>query len=284
MKPNEAMSGCLLSIIVPVYNVGEYIEMCLDSLLEQDIEKSWYEIICVNDGSTDNSLSILQEYAKTNGNIRVINKTNGGVASARNLGLDSAIGQYIWFVDADDWLARNSFALIAEQIQKYHPSAIQLSFDYIRAEWRITECQKAVLQSNNVTCQPHGIEVMEYVNTSSTIIRHDILIRYGHRFIENLHYGEDILFIRELFDRMRIETESKEAEHTIVHCCGDIFYYYRQHEILPCIRAGRKTGKNTWLPCCRWRVSISNACRIRANQPGIPSSIRIYSTNECIRI
>lgn len=94
-----------LSFVVPVYNAAQYLPECLDSLLAQDI--SDYEIICVNDGSRDASPEILRQYAAEHGNIRVINKENGGVVSARNAGLSAAQGDFIWFVDADDFLLPN---------------------------------------------------------------------------------------------------------------------------------------------------------------------------------
>lgn len=94
-----------LSFVVPVYNAAQYLPECLNSLLAQDI--SDYEIICVNDGSMDTSPEILRQYAAQHGNIRVIDKENGGVVSARNAGLSAAQGDYIWFVDADDFLLPN---------------------------------------------------------------------------------------------------------------------------------------------------------------------------------
>lgn len=91
-----------LSFIVPVYNVEKYLGECLDSLLQQDIPREDYEILCVDDGSTDGSPGILREYGKKHANIRVITQKNSGVATARNTGLDAARGEYIWFVDSDD--------------------------------------------------------------------------------------------------------------------------------------------------------------------------------------
>lgn len=97
----------LLSIIVPAYNVEAYIKECLDSCLNQDITSNDYEIIIVNDGSTDSTGDIAVEYEKSNSNIKVINKRNGGLSTARNSGLEIAKGDYIWFVDSDDWIVPN---------------------------------------------------------------------------------------------------------------------------------------------------------------------------------
>lgn len=101
------MNAIKVSIIVPVYNICEYIERCLISLCGQTLTE--IEIICINDGSTDESLNILMAYAAKDNRIQIINQENMGVSSARNRGLDLARGEYISFVDGDDYL--ETFAL-----------------------------------------------------------------------------------------------------------------------------------------------------------------------------
>ncbi|WP_292822505.1 glycosyltransferase [Methanobrevibacter sp.] len=96
-----------LSIIIPVYNVEKYLEECLDSVLNQTLKET--EIICIDDGSTDNSLNILKEYSKKDKRVKIITKENGGQASARNLGIKEAQGEYIAFVDSDDFIEPEMF-------------------------------------------------------------------------------------------------------------------------------------------------------------------------------
>lgn len=96
----------LISIIVPVYNVEKYLAKCLDSLISQTYRN--IEIIIVNDGSTDNSLNIINEYKAKDSRISVINKINRGLASARNTGVAVSKGEYIWHVDSDDYAELNS--------------------------------------------------------------------------------------------------------------------------------------------------------------------------------
>ena len=103
-----------LSIIIPVYNTEEYLPRCLNSCLEQDLLANEYEIIAINDGSSDNSLQILNAYALKYPNIRVINQENRGLGATRNRGLNLAIGEYIWFVDSDDWVLENCLLDIYE--------------------------------------------------------------------------------------------------------------------------------------------------------------------------
>lgn len=96
-----------VSIIVPCYNVGKYIEDCLKSLIGQTYNN--IEIICVNDGSTDNTPEILDKYSKKDSRIKIINQENSGLSSARNTGIKAAQGEYIGFVDSDDWVDLNFF-------------------------------------------------------------------------------------------------------------------------------------------------------------------------------
>lgn len=95
----------VVSVIVPVYNVEKYLGKCIESIIEQDYSN--LEIIIVDDGTPDNSGKIADEYASKDDRIKVLHKENGGVASARNVGMDSATGDFILFVDSDDWLSKD---------------------------------------------------------------------------------------------------------------------------------------------------------------------------------
>lgn len=103
-----------LSIVIPVYNVEQYLRECLDSCLEQDIDSSEYEIITVNDGSTDDSLAILEEYAQKYNNIILVNQENLSASVARNKGIELAKGEYIWFVDSDDKIEKNCLSKVVD--------------------------------------------------------------------------------------------------------------------------------------------------------------------------
>lgn len=109
-----------LSIIVPVYNVEEYLERCIDSLLDQDIDKSEYEIIIVNDGSTDNSYEIAKRIAKENSNVVLASQENRGLSGARNTGLKHIRGKYILFVDSDDFFTPNTMGTLVQIAEANH--------------------------------------------------------------------------------------------------------------------------------------------------------------------
>ncbi|MCL2024064.1 MAG: glycosyltransferase [Oscillospiraceae bacterium] len=110
----------LISVIVPVYNVESYLGKCLDSIVEQSYQN--LQIILVDDGATDSSGQICDEYAARDGRIQVIHKPNGGLSSARNAGLDSARGQFIAFVDSDDFIARDMY-------EQLHRAAVENNAD-----------------------------------------------------------------------------------------------------------------------------------------------------------
>lgn len=102
------------SIIIPVYNVEQYLCDCLDSVLNQTM--SDWEAICVNDGSTDGSAAILEAYAGKDARLIVIEQSNGGLSSARNTGLDAAKGEFVLFLDSDDWLESDALQMLADHL------------------------------------------------------------------------------------------------------------------------------------------------------------------------
>ena len=101
------------SVVIPVYNVEDYLDDCLSSLQSQDYTD--FEVICVNDGSTDRSREILSEWAGKMPQIRVIDRVNGGLSAARNTGLETATGDYVVFVDSDDWVEPTMLSRLAEE-------------------------------------------------------------------------------------------------------------------------------------------------------------------------
>ncbi|MCK9152240.1 glycosyltransferase family 2 protein [Methanobacterium alcaliphilum] len=107
----------LVSIIIPVFNTEDYLEECLDSLINQTLKN--IEIICINDGSTDNSLNILKDYAARDNRIKIIDKKNEGQSVARNRGVKEAKGEYIAFVDSDDYINLNAYELLYDFAKKH---------------------------------------------------------------------------------------------------------------------------------------------------------------------
>ena len=103
----------LFSIIIPIYNVEQYLEDCLNSVIAQTYPD--YEVICVNDGSTDGSLAILEDFQKKYNQVKVITQHNKGLSGARNAGIQAAKGDYLFFLDSDDWIETDTLKILAEK-------------------------------------------------------------------------------------------------------------------------------------------------------------------------
>jgi len=115
-----------VSIIIPVFNVENYLKECLDSVVNQTLKD--IEIICVNDGSTDGSLSILEEYKEKDERIKVISKLNGGYGHTMNVGMDAATGEYIGIVEPDDYIEPDMYEIL-------YIEAVENDVDFIKADF-----------------------------------------------------------------------------------------------------------------------------------------------------
>lgn len=109
-----------LSIIIPIYNVEPFIDKCLNSIYSQGFPENLFEVIAVNDGTPDNSMASVEQYAARHDNLIIVNQQNQGLSVARNNGMAASSGDYVWFVDSDDWLLPDALQVVAETV-KSHP-------------------------------------------------------------------------------------------------------------------------------------------------------------------
>lgn len=131
-----------LSVVVPIYNVEPYLSKCVDSLLAQDMSADEYEIILVDDGSTDVSGTIADEYAERYANICVIHQPNGGLSAARNTGIDAAEGKYIQFVDSDDFLEPNVLGGLVKKMEQDNLDVLRFNYQNINERYEVFEPYK----------------------------------------------------------------------------------------------------------------------------------------------
>ncbi len=124
-----------LSIIVPIYNVDTYLRKCVDSLLNQDIDN--YEIILVDDGSPDACPQICDEYVAAHANIRVVHRENGGLSAARNSGIEVAKGEYIMFVDSDDYIEPNVLKGLLDQVDRDNLDVLRYRLQYVNPQYEV---------------------------------------------------------------------------------------------------------------------------------------------------
>ena len=144
-----------ISIIIPIYNVEKYLKRCLDSVVNQTYK--YIEIILVNDGSPDNCGKICDEYAKIDSRIKVIHKENGGLSSARNAALAIVSGEYIMFVDSDDWISENSL----EQLNEY----INMDYDIINFKFSfVEEKTENIIEFNGRTENSYECDLLSYID------------------------------------------------------------------------------------------------------------------------
>lgn len=131
-----------VSIVVPVYNVEAYLKKCVDSLLAQDLRGDEYEIILVDDGSTDSCGGLCDAFAADNENIRVIHQQNRGLSGARNSGLAVAAGQYILFVDSDDFLNPDVLGALVGQMEEQNLDILRFNYQNVNMDGEVFEPNK----------------------------------------------------------------------------------------------------------------------------------------------
>jgi glycosyltransferase involved in cell wall biosynthesis len=195
------MTKILISIIIPIYNVEDYLERCLDSILNQNISDD-IELICINDGSTDNSLSILENYKRDYPFITLINQTNIGLGATRNKGMKMATGKYLMFVDSDDWLEQGCFSTLITY-------AKDLDSDFIEFETLVRNNKGELIKSYNTFNQEYTEYPLEnYLQKTNTLLitawsklwSREFIIKNHIYFEENTRW-EDIEFSHAAFNK-----------------------------------------------------------------------------------
>lgn len=202
-----------VSVIVPIYNTEAYLERCVDSLLAQTHIN--LEIILVNDGSTDCSPIICDRYATQDARVKVVHKPNGGLSSARNAGLDVASGEYIGFVDSDDYVSADMYRLLAECLDTSACDIANAMFVRVDEEGK-TYPSRVPHDSNEIISSESFVrELMLHtgdVSVCTKLFRREMFS--GVRFVEG-KLNEDLLFMIEIF--------SKAKEIAFI---GHVGYYY----------------------------------------------------------
>lgn len=190
------------SIIVPIYNTEKYLHSCIDSILAQTFND--FELLLIDDGSTDSSSYICDEYAIRDCRVRVFHKDNGGVSFARNVGLKNAVGEYLAFVDSDDCVSVNWLTTYASMIQQYnYPDICFQEFKYVRTSRDFIESgntkknEISVYEEHFITFfENHEWELL--TATCSKIIKKKLVSENNIFFEEQLSNCEDFLFFYDI--------------------------------------------------------------------------------------
>ena len=188
----------LISIIIPIYNVEKYIAKAIESCINQTYKD--IEIVCINDGSTDNSSNILNEYAQKDSRIKVIDKINEGVSVARNTGIEASQGEYLLFLDADDWYCDN------QVIEKVYSKIQSDKFDVLY--FNILSYYKTMIRKKNAILpyQKCKNEYLVYSNDSlRSCCRKEFLMIHNIKFPPSIKISEDHIFnIQILYNNPKI--------------------------------------------------------------------------------
>lgn len=180
----------ILSVVIPVYNVERYVERCIRSCANQNISTSDYEIIVVNDGSKDNSLQIVETIASEYDNIRIISQENMGLSVARNVGINESNGDYLMFIDSDDWIEENCLKGIVPILLSEEPDCLPLGVNVNDGYLKIVEYEWN--NQNGITGKELLKKGVSHCVTYA-IWRKEFLEKHNLRFVEGI-YHEDAEF------------------------------------------------------------------------------------------
>ncbi len=184
----------ILSVIIPMYNCAPVITRCLDS-----IDYPNAEIIVVNDGSKDNGAEVVTQYAISHPNVKLFNKENGGVSTARNLGIEVAHGMYISFVDADDYLCKGGLDYVVEKAIEYDADVVKFHMKSIEND--SVQLPIATVDKSHVdVIETTGLDVLMRYDIADHVVwdgiyRRTMIINNGIRFQTDLHLHEDDVFM-----------------------------------------------------------------------------------------
>lgn len=183
-----------VSIIVPVYNASATLCRCIDSILAQTFTD--FELLLINDGSQDNSGAICDDYAAKDARVRVFHKENGGVSSARNLGLENAKGGWITFVDSDDWVANDYIENLYIPVGTGGNLIISFAtLVYNNGELQIPSNASLLLEKNHFQSLFVDYNLHIYTSPWGKLYNRSIIDRNKMRFCEDMHIGEDLFFL-----------------------------------------------------------------------------------------
>ena len=210
----------MISIIVPVYNTEQYLHRCVDSILAQTYTD--FELLLIDDGSSDSSGAICDEYATKDSRVRVFHKENGGVSSARNLGLDNAQGEWIGWVDSDDYISPDMYERLFSAVEMDDADLVYCNF------WMDYGTKKEIY-----TCVPSSTDhydmLTKWLTEDWTVLWNSLAKRELYemnklRFDTNINFGEDFI----------ITTELRQFSNRVVKIDDGLYFYNRCNEFSIC--------------------------------------------------
>lgn len=202
-----------ISIVIPVYNVEKFVERCILSCEKQDIHQEEFELIVVNDGSNDSSLNIIKELVLSYANIKILDQDNQGLSMARNNGFKMASGQYVWFVDSDDWIEENCLGELYRILMRDNLDALSLSYCQDFGNRKILSCNKKcndglVFSGINMLLEGGWSHCVPF-----TIYRSDFLRVHQLCFYEGIYHEDTEFTPRAYFYLRKVSSYSRAVYH-----------------------------------------------------------------------
>lgn len=208
----------LLSIIIPVYNVEPFVHKCLESIYKQDVSTDTYEVIVVNDGTPDKSMDIVAEFVKKYTNLIVINQENLGLSMARNNGLEVARGEYVWFIDSDDWIKTNCLQELYGILNKHASEVCSMPLTWSYPNSKNDKLDFSIEKTHMISGNDYLYSAFPKGASQRFLLNRNFLAQHNMKFYPNMLH-EDVMFGYLLFFLCKDIVVLKDS-----------FYYYRIRE------------------------------------------------------
>ena len=253
-----------ISCIIPVYNVEKYLRRCLDSILHQTFTD--FEMIIVNDGSTDSCREICDEYAKIDKRIKVIHKENGGLSDARNVGIENSEGEYLIFIDSDDYIDKDMFKILLGLNEKNGT--------------KISACDKAFVFENSGKIEYGKESCEEFVLSSEETFK--LIVDFYKKLGMEMW---NKLYSRDLFDNVRFPKgkifEDQATQYKLIFGTNKISYI--EKSLYYYVRRDNSITTQKYSIKEKQRIEMVNIMVdfIKTNHPNIISSVIAYKILSC---
>lgn len=263
MEKNIKLEDIKFSVIVPVYNVEKTIQRCLNSIINQTYKN--IEILLINDGSTDSSKQICEKYVSLDDRVILINKKNGGLSSARNMGIENATGDYYCFIDSDDWISIDMIKHMADLINEYDCEIVSTTYKLI-----YSECVKDSAESYkiNIMNREESIEYFLRTGMSNRISEYPVCIKcFKDSLFDEIRFPEGVLF-----EDYATNIELMRLANTYIKSSKVCYYYFQNGTSI--VRSNFKKNDQDL---------IYQSKKVEALLEGYPRNIRRLAKEKTIR-
>lgn len=212
-----------ISVIVPIYNTSKFLVRCLDSILNQTERE--IEVLLIDDGSTDNSKDICLEYCDKNSVFKYFFKTNGGLSSARNYGIERASGNYIFFLDSDDYLPPHALKICYNTAENYQVDLLNFGYTYVKGEQH--DHRHSIFPKNQIFSKDTVLDLLKHDTLKNKLLWFSWTYFYKSEFLKpnSLIFDESILLGEDSVFNMKCLLKAKS-----IYSIEDSLYYYIHNE------------------------------------------------------